>query len=152
EAPSAERAELGVGNSTSLVPHCRCHEHLVSLGFRHDARGDVHTRPHVVTLTIEHRAAMDAATHRRKLRLAGGEPLDLECAGDGWERLWEHDHERVPDLLDDPAVPTSGGLAHDVREALEYTRAGLVAHRVGEGGEPGKIDEHDRDAEPSRHV
>src|SRR5262249_15018555 len=64
----------------------------------------------------------------------------------------EHDHERVPDLLDDPAIPTSGRLAHDVREALEYTRAGLVAHRVGEGGEPGKVDEYDRDAQPSWHV
>jgi hypothetical protein len=39
-----------------------------------------------------------------------------------------------------------------MREALEYSRRGLVTHRVGEGREPGKVDKHDRDAQPSRYV
>ena len=149
EAPPAERHELGVGKTTGLVPHYGRHENLVPLGFRNEARGDVHGRPHVVALAIEHRAVMDAAAHRREQGLAGDEPLDLERAGDGRARRWEHDHERVPDLLDDPAVPNSDGLADDVREAIKYTRSGLVTHRVGEGGEPGKVDKHDGDAEPS---
>jgi hypothetical protein len=40
EAPPAERHELDVRKTAGFVPYRGRHEHLMSLGFRDEARGD----------------------------------------------------------------------------------------------------------------
>jgi hypothetical protein len=75
---------------------------------------------------------VDPGAHRREVRLAGGGGVQIGREAQRLGGLGEHEHERVPDLLDERPVVLVEQSPDERVEPVEDLGGHLVAVHLGE--------------------
>lgn len=108
------------------------------------SRGEVHRRPEVVAIAGDHGPVVEPTAWLGEgvgvvARLEDlPNRVDPRSAGSGGE------HDGVADGLDELSAARRDRLSGRAGEHVEQVDRGVVAVGLGEGGEPGEVDERDR--------
>src|SRR3954469_24812725 len=88
-------------------------------GRRHPG-GQIDRGADIVALAVEHSAMVCADVQSRKLGLGFDDTVDSQAELDGVPGLSEHQHERIADLLENPAAVPGCAAAHRAAKPAQH--------------------------------
>src|SRR5882757_8394321 len=141
ESSGRQRGEVGVAEDAGGVAELLCDQKLpCSTGARHPCR-EIDCAADVITLAVEDTAVVCTDVERRELGLSVDESVHREAEFDGVRGLSEHQHERIPDLLENPARMLDCGVTHGDAESLQHIGGRLITHHRGQRSKARQVDE-----------